>query len=659
MEAPKVFISYSHDSPEHAERVLTLSDRLRQDGIDSHIDQYEVSPPEGWPRWMVNKVEWADFVLVVCTEIYQQRFKGKVPAGQGKGVKREGTILTQELYDAEAHNTRFIPVVFASNDTAQIPVILKGQTYYDVSTDKGYVALYRCLTSQPAIVTPHLGGLKSMPPLKYHKLKLEEVFKTSGIPTYTFVEPTKYSEILLSLRTPGRCLVVEGPSGIGKTTAVEKALESINILEKITKLSARMPNDIEYIESLPDILNAGNVLVDDYHRLSTDIQSKLADYLKVLADTEDKNTKVIILGINRAGDSLIQFAPDLVNRIDIVRFETEPDEKIEELILKGEEALNIYFNIKDEIINAVRGSFYLAQMLCREACLMSNILEQSNVKKMLKISFESVRTKVYDRLSMSFQKRCENFCRGTKLRKEGRAPYLHILHWLAHSQSWTLDLREAIRHHSELRGSVSQIVDKGFLNTVITSNNEIRQVIHFNVNSSLLTVEDPQFIFYIRNIPWRQFARNLGFLFMPFERKYDFALSFAGADRDVAEALFNSLRENEVEVFYDKNEQHRIIAEDIEAYLQAIYQTEAQFVIVLLGQEYPKRIWTKIESKAFKERFAEGNVIPVWFTNVDVSMFDITREKGGLSFDRLKDFDSQIKEFTDMLLKKLSESRQQ
>ena len=68
MEAPKVFISYSHDSPEHAGRVLELSDRLRQDGIDSHIDQYEVSPPEGWPRWMVNKVEWADFVLVVCTE---------------------------------------------------------------------------------------------------------------------------------------------------------------------------------------------------------------------------------------------------------------------------------------------------------------------------------------------------------------------------------------------------------------------------------------------------------------------------------------------------------------------------------------------------------------------------------------------------------------
>jgi len=166
MEALKVFISYSHDSPEHAERVLGLSDRLRQDGIDSHIDQYEVSPPEGWPRWMLKRVKWADFVLVACTATYNQRFTGEAPAGEGKGVKWEGAILTQELYDAEAQNTKFIPVVLGPQDTAYVPVILQGQTYYDVSTDKGYEQLYRHLTNQPRILKPVLGKLKSMSPLK-------------------------------------------------------------------------------------------------------------------------------------------------------------------------------------------------------------------------------------------------------------------------------------------------------------------------------------------------------------------------------------------------------------------------------------------------------------------------------------------------------------
>ena len=48
---PRVFISYSHDSAEHRDRVLELADRLRADGIDAMIDQYVQFPPEGWPAW--------------------------------------------------------------------------------------------------------------------------------------------------------------------------------------------------------------------------------------------------------------------------------------------------------------------------------------------------------------------------------------------------------------------------------------------------------------------------------------------------------------------------------------------------------------------------------------------------------------------------------
>jgi hypothetical protein len=36
---PTVFISYSHDSTEHSDRVLALSDRLRAEGVDAMIDR--------------------------------------------------------------------------------------------------------------------------------------------------------------------------------------------------------------------------------------------------------------------------------------------------------------------------------------------------------------------------------------------------------------------------------------------------------------------------------------------------------------------------------------------------------------------------------------------------------------------------------------------
>ena len=74
----RVFISYSHDSPEHADRVLALADRLRQDGIDSILDQYILgSPDEGWPRWMDRQIRDADFVLMICTPTYYRRVMGE------------------------------------------------------------------------------------------------------------------------------------------------------------------------------------------------------------------------------------------------------------------------------------------------------------------------------------------------------------------------------------------------------------------------------------------------------------------------------------------------------------------------------------------------------------------------------------------------------
>jgi len=76
-DAPKVFISYSHDSQEHKDRILTLANRLRAEGVDCSIDQYEESPAEGWPRWMMNQLEWADFVVVVCSEQYDHRVSGR------------------------------------------------------------------------------------------------------------------------------------------------------------------------------------------------------------------------------------------------------------------------------------------------------------------------------------------------------------------------------------------------------------------------------------------------------------------------------------------------------------------------------------------------------------------------------------------------------
>jgi len=103
----EVFLSYSYDDEKHVQTVLELSNRLRDEGVECVLDQYEQSPPEGWPRWMDRKIREAHFVLVICTEEYNRRLLGGEPKDGGLGVKWEGGIIYQHLYNAGGNNTKF------------------------------------------------------------------------------------------------------------------------------------------------------------------------------------------------------------------------------------------------------------------------------------------------------------------------------------------------------------------------------------------------------------------------------------------------------------------------------------------------------------------------------------------------------------------------
>lgn len=162
--SPKVFISYSWDSAEHRDRVLALSDHLRADGIDCILDQYEVSPPEGWPRWMARQIREADFVLMICTETYKRRVEGEEIPEKGHGVRWEGHLTYQDLYNAGTLNTRFIPVLLESGKFEHIPDPLQGTTYYLAHTKEGYKALSHHITNQPNTPKPQLGKLRRLAP---------------------------------------------------------------------------------------------------------------------------------------------------------------------------------------------------------------------------------------------------------------------------------------------------------------------------------------------------------------------------------------------------------------------------------------------------------------------------------------------------------------
>ena len=403
----------------------------------------------------------------------------------------------------------------------------------------------------------------------------------------------------------------------------------------------------------------GIVIVDDFHRLSAGTKDAIAQFMKTLADEEHESSKLIVIGINKAGDHLVTFGHDIGLRIDVFRMEANPDNKIEELILKGEAALNVHFSDKDNFVDRSIGSFQLAQILSYTQCIKNQVSQTLVKPRILTTSVEVIVDDVIQDLRRMFFRPTISFARGSKLRREGRAPYLHILRWLAQASDWSLDLRQEVRVRPEHRGSVGQVVEKGYLATLLADKSDVLgEFFHFDEDTSVISAEDPRLIFYLKNLNWRAFAKDVGFSSQEFKGRYDFALSFAGEERSIAQRLCHLFSEREISVFYDEDEQHRILTENVEDYLAPIYQTEAAYVVPLLSQHFPRKIWTKFESDQFKNRFGDRGVIPLRFKDAGEGFFSASSGYGGLQFDPKQETEPQLMAIAGTLAKRLAEDRE-
>jgi hypothetical protein len=263
-----------------------------------------------------------------------------------------------------------------------------------------------------------------------------------------------------------------------------------------------------------------------------------------------------------------------------------------------------------------------------------------------------------ERQERRFGKPTMKFVRGTHFRPSGRANYLHILSWLKDAESWSISLPEEMARHPAEKASVGQVVDKGFLQN-LTAMQEIAQIVHFDPTTRVLSVEDPQLVFYLRNLDWADFVRRTGFTRVDVAEQYDFALSFAGEDRAFAERLNDHLVDLGHTPFYDYAEQHRILARDLEEFLGPIYRTGATYVVAILGPDYGQKRWTRFESEQFKERFGEGRVIPIWSTDALPTAFDVTAGVGGATFDPDGDLDEQARTIAELCSRKLDDAAAQ
>lgn len=96
-------------------------------------------------------------------------------------------------------------------------------------------------------------------------------------------------------------------------------------------------------------------------------------------------------------------------------------------------------------------------------------------------------------------------------------------------------------------------------------------------------------------------------------RVYDVAISFAGEDRPLAEAIAQGLKAARVRVFYDGFEKYDLWGKDLDELLANLYQ-QARFSVPLISQHYVNKRWPKHEWKSMRAASLEDErerILPI------------------------------------------------
>jgi hypothetical protein len=398
----------------------------------------------------------------------------------------------------------------------------------------------------------------SAQPAIYHRLS--EVFVKSGPPRFTFVAPKDFAFLKLALEQPGRGIVVEGPSGVGKTTAVERAVEDLRKarvqahLPIQCVLSARNPQHRHLLDTIRE-WHKGTVIIDDFHRLDFSLRQELVDYLKELADTASQTRKLAIVGIPRTGQSLVDTSFDVATRIDVFALGEVEDESILQMIELGEETLNIRFDRKSEIMLAVNGSLNLAQFICFNLCARAGIEETQDQTQIISSHIESAIERVMGDLAKKFENSIRHFiAMGGPRDVIG----LRLLEELATTEDGFLSLPLLKDKRSDLAQGIEGFLRNNWMDKLYRACPDSVNHLFFEPIGQALVIDDPQMSFYLRKVRFSSLARQVGKISNLAERKI--FISYSHKDKQWLDRLRVHLKPMEHEGIIDMWDDTKITA---------------------------------------------------------------------------------------------------
>lgn len=126
--------------------------------------------------------------------------------------------------------------------------------------------------------------------------KVEDVFKTEGLPELTFVEPLNYGELFVDFRNTTKPVIIEGPSGSGKTVTAKKLMNTFYSGSNVLEFSGRLSEHHSQLKrAIVTPSDAQVLFIDDFHRFPQELQQQVGDKVKLISEGAiSEKTKYIV-----------------------------------------------------------------------------------------------------------------------------------------------------------------------------------------------------------------------------------------------------------------------------------------------------------------------------------------------------------------------------
>ena len=158
MQPATCFISYAWGVAQHEAWVRRLADHLADAGIDALLDHWD-NPDIGQSnRQFLKQIEHSEFILVVGTPLFRQKFDGKLST-TGSFVSDEVELISRRLNGTEDERASVLPLLLEGDERNSFPEALQDRVYSDFQQERFYfvslfnliLTLYRIPSKDPII----------------------------------------------------------------------------------------------------------------------------------------------------------------------------------------------------------------------------------------------------------------------------------------------------------------------------------------------------------------------------------------------------------------------------------------------------------------------------------------------------------------------------